>query len=147
MKKALLGLLIWLVIPAGVAAVAFYFVGPNLGKIPEAKRGAQAVTDLVAASTGQTPAPEQAEENKEAAKMEAKSKIEADPEPIKRSRNKHRRPEISVVKEGVPKEDGSPLEEEQDGSPTEPDQDPPLDQNDPSSDPASNPGDTTTSDL
>lgn len=145
MKKALLGLLIWLVIPAGVAAVAFYFVGPNLGKIPEAKRGAQAVTDLVAASTGQTPAPEEAAVDKEAAKIEAKSKIEVDPDPIKRSRNKHRRPEITIVKDGVPKEEGAP----QDGEP-EPDppvEDPPIDQNDPSGDPASNPGDTTTTDL
>jgi len=145
MKKALLGLLIWLVIPAGVAAVAFYFVGPNLGKIPEAKRGAQAVTDLVAASTGQTPAPEEAAVDKEAAKMETKSKIEVDPEPIKRSRNKHRRPEISIVKDGVPKEDGAPLDEEPGADP--PVEEPPLDQNDPSGDPASNPGDTTTTDL
>jgi len=145
MKKALLGLLIWLVIPAGVAAVAFYFVGPNLGKIPEAKRGAQAVTDLVAASTGQTPAPEEAAVDEEAAKIEAKSKIEVDPDPIKRSRNKHRRPEITIVKDGVPKEEGAPLDGEPEPDP--PVEDPPIDQNDPSGDPASNPGDTTTTDL
>ncbi len=146
MKKALLGLLIWLVIPAGVAAVAFYFVGPNLGQIPEAKRGAQAVTDLVAASTGQSSAPAETAVDKEAAKMETKSKIEVDPDPVKRSRNKHRRPEISVVKDGVPKEEDSPVDEDQ-GGPVDPDPDPPLDQNDPSADPASNPGDTATNNL
>lgn len=109
MKKVLLGLLIWLVIPAGVAALGFYIIGPNIGRVPEARKGAQAVTDLVAASTGLAPAPPPAEEKKE--KPEPKSKVEVDPEPIQRSRNKHRRAEVTVVKEGVPKEEVIPSDD------------------------------------
>lgn len=109
MKKVLLGLLIWLVIPAGVAALGFFVIGPNIGKVPEAKKGAQAVTDLVAASTGLAPAPAPTEEKVE--KPEPKSKVEVDPDPIQRSRNKHRRSEVTVVKEGVPKEEVVPSDE------------------------------------
>lgn len=125
MKKVLLGLLIWLVIPAGVAALGFFVIGPNIGKVPEARKGAQAVTDLVAASTGLTPAAPPVEEKKE--KPEPKSKVEVDPDPIQRSRNKHRRSEVSVVKEGVPKEEVVPTDDplpEGEGEPvTDPDPD------------------------
>ncbi len=109
MKKVLLGLLIWLVIPAGVAALGFFIIGPNIGRVPEARKGAQAVTDLVAASTGLAPAPPPAVEKKE--KTEPKSKVEVDPDPIQRSRNKHRRSEVTVVKEGVPKEEVVPTDD------------------------------------
>lgn len=138
MKKALLGLLIWLVIPGGVAAVAFFFIGPNLGKIPEARKGAQAVTDLVAASTGMSPAATEDKGGEEVVKPEPKSKIEVDPDPVKRSRNKHRRAEVTILKEGVIKDEAPPAEEPADDSP--PAEDPPVDNNDPGADPASNPG-------
>jgi hypothetical protein len=143
MKKALLGLLIWLVIPGGVAAVAFFFIGPNLGRIPEARKGAQAVTDLVAASTGMSPAATEDKGGEKVEKPEPKSKIEVDPDPVKRSRNKHRRAEVTVVKEGVVKDEAPPVEEPTPDEP--PADDPPIDDNNPENDPASNPGqgDTT----
>lgn len=138
MKKALLGLLIWLVIPGGVAAVAFFFIGPNLGRIPEARKGAQAVTDLVAASTGMSPTATEDKGGEKVEKPEPKSKIEVDPDPVRRSRNKHHRAEITILKEGAVKEE-SPKVDEPDPN-AEPAADPPVDENNPQSDPASNPG-------
>lgn len=137
MKKALLGLLIWLVIPGGVAAVAFFFIGPNLGKIPEARKSAQAVTDLVAASTGMSPAAVEDKGGEKVEKPEPKSKVEVDPDPVRRSRNKHRRAEVTVLKEGVVKDDSAPSDEPTPEEP--PAEDQPVDQNDPAADPASNP--------
>lgn len=127
MKKVLLGLLIWLVIPAGVAALGFFIIGPNIGRVPEARKGAQAVTDLVAASTGIAPVPSDAADAK-TEKPEPKSKVDVDTDPIQRSRNKHRRSEVTVVKEGIPKEEVVPSDDvlpDGEGEPiTEPEPDP-----------------------
>lgn len=99
-----------LVVPAGVAALGFFVIGPNMGQVPILDQGAAKAASLVG-QAGQEPA---AEPQQPPAEPEpSKSKISADSTVIRRSRNQHRRAEITVVKEGRPKPENQepPLDE------------------------------------
>lgn len=40
-------LMMWLVIPAGVACLGYFVIGPNIGRVPALERGAERVTQII----------------------------------------------------------------------------------------------------
>lgn len=70
-KKILIGVLLYILIPAGVAALGFFVVGPRLGSVPVLEKTKETVQNIVT-----KPAEPKQEEPKEPEKPKAKLYIE-----------------------------------------------------------------------
>lgn len=70
-KKVLIGILLYILIPAGVAALGFFVVGPRLGSVPVLVHTKETVENIV-----KKPEPTEPEPPKEVEKPKAKLYVE-----------------------------------------------------------------------